>query len=278
MKLYNHVTFKISRLVTQAYSTSFAMATMMFEKEVREAIYNIYGFVRFSDEIVDSFHFFDKEYLLKRFEADTFEAIKSGISTNPVLNSFQITVKKYKIPEDFIRAFLYSMCLDLNKKHYSNISEMQEYIYGSAEVVGLMCLKVFCADDESLYKQLELPARKLGSAFQKVNFLRDLNNDSNNLGRKYFPILVSKDLDESAKKSLIEDIENDFMMAYQGIKRLPGRSKLAVLIAYYYYQGLLRKIQFTPATMILNSRIRISNARKIALLFKASVVYKFKLI
>lgn len=278
MKLFNEISFKTSRLITNKYSTSFSLATRLFDSETREAIYSIYGFVRVADEIVDTFHGYDKAYLLEKFENDYYDAVNLGISTNPVLQSFQTTVKKYDIPHDYVRAFIQSMKADLDVSKYNTREQMNEYVYGSADVVGLMCLKVFCKEDEELFKLLEIPAMKLGSAFQKVNFLRDLKDDTENLGRNYFPELTYTELTENVKLLLIEDIENDFEIALQGIKMLPGRSKLAVLIAYYYYQNLLRKIKTTPARRILNSRIRVSNARKIRTLIKASIYYKLDMV
>ncbi len=278
MKLFNEISFKTSRLITNKYSTSFSLATRLFDSETREAIYSVYGFVRVADEIVDTFHGYDKAYLLEKFENDYYDAVSLGISTNPVLQSFQTTVKKYSIPHDYVRAFMQSMKADLDVSKYNTREQMNEYVYGSADVVGLMCLKVFCKEDDELFKLLEIPAMKLGSAFQKVNFLRDLKDDTENLGRNYFPELTYTELTENVKLLLIEDIENDFEIALQGIKMLPGRSKLAVLIAYYYYQNLLRKIKATPARTILNSRIRVSNARKIRTLIKASIYYKLDLV
>lgn len=278
MKKYHKLSFEISRKITHSYSTSFSMATRMFRREIREAIYSIYGFVRIADEIVDSFHEFNKHYLLEKFENDYYDAYRNNISTNPVLHSFQLTVKKYGISDAHIKAFLKSMKTDLQKADFTSKSEIDDYIYGSADVVGLMCLKVFCNGNDSLFKELEIPAMKLGSAFQKVNFLRDLKADMQELGRRYFPELVQHTLNDNIKLLLIQEIESDFKIAYSGIRRLPGRSKLAVLIAYYYYRRLLVKIKNTTATEILNKRIRVSNPRKIALLFKASVVYKLKLI
>jgi phytoene synthase len=278
MDLYNKLSFSTNKLITKTYSTSFSMASSMFDKETREAIFNIYGFVRIADEIVDTFHNYDKKYLLEKFEQDYYDAIRQGISFNPVLNAFQFTVKKYGIPDEHIKAFLNSMKCDLNIQSYNNESEISEYIYGSADVVGLMCLKVFCNGNTELYKKLETPAMKLGSAFQKVNFLRDINNDIHILGRQYFPLLNNKELDNDVKVTLINDIENDFNIAYVGIKMLPGRSKLAVLIAFYYYKGLLNKIKKTTPNVILNNRIRISDTLKIILLLKALFVYKLKLI
>ena len=278
MKLYNDNSFQVSKLTTRNYSTSFSLATSWFDKNIRDAIYSIYGFVRFADEIVDTFHEFDKKYLLTKFEADYYDAMKYGISLNPVLHSFQITVKKYKIADDHIQAFLSSMKRDLEKKDYYKKSETDEYIYGSADVVGLMCLKVFCNGNDALYNELEFSAMKLGSAFQKVNFLRDLKNDIENLDRRYFPQIDEKTFNNDHKIALINDIEKDFNIAYIGIKKLPGRSKLSVLIAYNYYRNLLIKIKNTQAHQIMETRIRISNARKIGLLVKTLLVYKLRLV
>ncbi|HEX2935424.1 MAG TPA: phytoene/squalene synthase family protein [Bacteroidales bacterium] len=278
MKLFNDVSFKTSKLITNTYSTSFSLATRLFDSETREAIYNIYGFVRVADEIVDTFHGYDKAYLLEKFENDYYDAINLGISINPVLHSFQTTVKKYNIPYEYVRAFMQSMKADLDIDKYTTRAQMNEYVYGSADVVGLMCLKVFCKGNDDLFQQLKVSAMKLGSAFQKVNFLRDLKDDTENLGRNYFPELSYTALTESVKLLLIQDIENDFAVALRGIKMLPGRSKLAVLIAYYYYMNLLRKIKRTPAPSILKSRIRVSNAQKIGTLIKASISYKLDLV
>lgn len=278
MQLYYKTTFKVSKLITQSYSTSFSIATSLFEKEMRDAIYAIYGFVRLADEIVDTFHEHDKKYLLEKFESDYYDAVKQGISLNPVLQSFQQTVKKFSISDEHIQAFLTSMKYDLYKNDYSNKTAADNYIYGSADVVGLMCLKVFCNGDVNLYNELEFPARKLGSAFQKVNFLRDLKNDMENLDRRYFPELQQGMFDEKNKLAIIRDIEKDFNSAFVGIKKLPKRSKLAVLIAYYYYMSLLKKIKKTEANRILESRISISNFKKMLLLLKAIFVYKLRLI
>jgi 15-cis-phytoene synthase len=278
MNLYHQTSYKISKLVTNKYSTSFSFATRLFRPDIREAIYSIYGFVRFADEIVDTFHEFDKEYLLKKFEEDYDDALQKGISLNPVLHSFSQTVKKYEIPDVQVRAFLQSMKTDLLKSSYNSHSEMEDYIYGSADVVGLMCLKVFCNGNQELYNKLEFPAMKLGSAFQKVNFLRDLKNDMEMLHRFYFPEVAKSGLNDDVKHLLIEDIEQDFKTALEGIRQLPNRSRLAVLIAYYYYRILLKKIRRTPTQKILQTRIRVSNPKKILLLLKAMFVYKFRLV
>lgn len=278
IQLYHQTSYKISKLVTNRYSTSFSFATRLFRPDIREAIYSIYGFVRFADEIVDTFHEFDKEYLLKKFEEDYDDALQKGISLNPVLHCFSRTVQKYEIPDVQVRAFLRSMKTDLLKNRYNSHSEMEDYIYGSADVVGLMCLKVFCNGNQELYKKLEFPAMKLGSAFQKVNFLRDLKNDMEMLHRYYFPEVAKSGLNDDVKHLLIEDIEQDFKTALEGIRQLPNRSRLAVLIAYYYYRILLKKIRRTPTQKILQTRIRVSNPKKILLLLKAMFVYKFRLV
>lgn len=273
-KQYQKVSFKTSALTTKSYSTSFSLAVKMLKNEQQSAIYSIYGFVRFADEIVDSFHEYDKASLLEKFEQDYFDAIKHGISLNPILNSFQLTVKKYQIDQEYIEAFLRSMRLDISDKVYNEKDKIDEYIYGSADVVGLMCLKVFCNGNETQFQELKQPAMKLGSAFQKVNFLRDLKNDMEDLGRRYFPTIENLNLNETQKLEAILDIERDFQLALEGIKKLPGRSKLAVLTAYFYYMALLRKIKRTQASKIAQRRIRISNPRKISLLVQAACCYK----
>lgn len=278
IKLYDKVSFLISKQITNQYSTSFSLATRMFDKEEREAIYNIYGFVRVADEIVDTFHEYDKEELLLKFEKDFYESIKSGVSTNPILHSFQFTVRKYEIPQDLIAAFLSSMKNDLTCKDYSNKDEINKYIYGSAEVVGLMCLKVFCKSDNTLFNDLIEPAKKLGSAFQKVNFLRDIKFDNESLGRNYFNSKGVDEFSEGLKLKEVHEVESEFRDALYGIKKLPGRSKLAVMVAYYYYLGLLNKIKRTPSDQLISKRVRLSNLKKLLLLIKASALYKFRVI
>jgi 15-cis-phytoene synthase len=275
---YNKITFGISRLVTRAYSTSFSIAVSNLKPELKEAIHSIYGFVRFADEIVDSFHDFDKKELLEKFENDYYEAIRSGISMNPILNSFQLTVKKYLISDDLIQSFLRSMKIDLVKNGNYTKTEFEEYIYGSAEAVGLMCLKVFVRGDERRYEELKLPAMKLGAAFQKVNFLRDIKNDAETLGREYFPDTDFKKFGNAEKKRLIADIRNDFTESFSGIKKLPDETKIPVLIAYYYFYGLLRRISGTPADQLISRRIRINSFVKIYLLLKAWFMCKLKLV
>lgn len=274
MKLYDHTATKISKIVTTSYSTSFSMATGMLDKKHRDAIYAIYGFVRFTDEIVDTFHEFNKKELLNKFESDLEDALTQGISLNPILHSFQIVVKEYGIPYQYIDAFLTSMKYDLDKKNYENKLEADTYIYGSADVVGLMCLRVFTDGDEVYFNKLKKPAMKLGSAFQKVNFLRDLKNDTEDLGRIYFPNLVNGEFNEASKQIIIKDIEADFREAFEGIKQLPKSTRVAVLSAYYYYLELLLKIKNIPAKEIMISRVRISDSRKISLLIKAKVLCK----
>lgn len=269
LSLYNRVSFETSKLVTKNYSTSFSRAVSFLDIEIRDAIYSIYGFVRLADEIVDTFHDFDKHGLLERFERNYYDALREGISLNPVLNSFQLTVKKYNIDDELIQAFLRSMKLDLSRLEHKSKNETDEYIYGSAEVVGLMCLKVFVNNDDALYRELQDPARKLGAAFQKVNFLRDLKNDTQDLKRQYFHNLDGRNFDEETKTEIILDIENDFDSSICGLKKLPANSRLGVLIAFYYYRNLLRKIRRTPAKRLLERRIRVSDPFKILLLIKA---------
>ncbi|HPJ60458.1 MAG TPA: phytoene/squalene synthase family protein [Bacteroidales bacterium] len=278
LQLYNSLSFDISKLVTKAYSTSFSRSVSFLDREIRDAIYSIYGFVRLADEIVDTFHDFDKHLLIREFEDDFYRSLQDGISLNPVLNSFRLTVKKYGIDDSLIQAFLKSMKLDLQKLEHSTKEETDEYIYGSAEVVGLMCLKVFVNGDEAMYHELENPARKLGSAFQKVNFLRDLKNDTQDLKRQYFHNLAGKDFTEQVKTEIINEIEEDFSSSVGGMKKLPGNARLGVLIAYYYYLSLLRKIRRTPADGLLQKRIRINDSVKLLLLLKALIANRLNII
>lgn len=277
-KLYDDISFRTSKLITKSYSTSFSSAVSFLGSDIRNAIYSIYGFVRLADEIADTFHEYDKEALLQKFERDYYDAIDNGISLNPVLNSFQQTVKKYNIPDDLIQAFLNSMKIDLIKSEHNTIDETDEYIYGSAEVVGLMCLMVFVNGDDVLYNELKAPARRLGAAFQKVNFLRDIRNDTQVLNRKYFHITITHGFDEKVKEEIINDIIGDFDSSLTGLKKLPRSSRLGVLIAYYYYLNLLKKIHRTPADMLLEKRIRVSDRVKLLILGKAIVVSKFNLL
>lgn len=277
-QLFDTVSFKCSKLVTKNYSTSFSLAVYMLSPSIREAIYSIYGFVRFADEIVDSFHGYEKEDLLNDFEKEYYKAHKYGISLNPILNSFQQTVKEYNITDDLVQAFLKSMKLDLVKQNYHSQEEYKDYIYGSADVVGLMCLKVFVKGKEERYNQLKAEAMRLGSAFQKVNFLRDLKDDEVVLNRTYFPGVDLKSFDEHSKKIIIQEIQEDFKVALQGIKKLPIEAKFGVYTAYVYYKKLLHKLEKTPPNKIGTSRIRVSNYLKIGLLAKSFLTYKLKLV
>lgn len=277
-QLFDEVSFKCSKLVTKNYSTSFSLAVYMLSPIIRDAIYSIYGFVRFADEIVDSFHGFDKEELINDFEKEYYKAFDKGISLNPILNSFQSTVRKYNITDDLVQAFLKSMKLDLIKSDYHSKAEYEEYIYGSADVVGLMCLKVFVDGKDQKYEQLKDEAMRLGSAFQKVNFLRDLKDDNLILNRNYFPGVDLNLFDENAKKSIIKEIHDDFDIAYQGILKLPIEAKFGVYMAFVYYKKLLNKLENTPSHEIVNSRIRVSNYTKAGLLAKSFVSYKLKLV
>jgi phytoene/squalene synthetase len=250
----------------------------MLSPIIRDAIYSIYGFVRFADEIVDSFHGFDKEELINDFEKEYYKSCNSGISLNPILNSFQQTVKKYNITDDLIQAFLKSMKLDLVKSDYNSKAEYDEYIYGSADVVGLMCLKVFVAGKDHKYEQLKDEAMRLGSAFQKVNFLRDLKDDNLVLNRNYFPGVDLNSFDENAKRMIIKEIQDDFDVAYQGILKLPIEAKFGVYTAFVYYKKLLKKLENTPCHEIGNARIRVSNYTKAGLLAQSFVTYKLRLV
>jgi phytoene synthase len=277
-QLFDDVSFKCSKLVTKSYSTSFSLAVYMLSPSIRDAIYSIYGFVRFADEIVDSFHGYDKEVLIDDFEKEYYKAYADGLSLNPILNSFQQTVKEYNITDDMIQSFLKSMKLDLVKSDYNSQEEYEEYIYGSADVVGLMCLKVFVSGQENKYEELKSEAMRLGSAFQKVNFLRDLKDDNLLLNRNYFPGVDLKSFDENAKTAIINEIEEDFRIAYQGIVKLPMEAKFGVYTAFVYYKKLLTKLKNTPYHEIGTSRIRVSNYTKAGLLAQSFVTYKLRLV
>jgi 15-cis-phytoene synthase len=260
-KLYDEVSIKCSKMTTRSYSTSFSMGIKFLNKEFREPIYSIYGFVRFADEIVDTFHDFDKKYLLKKFRQDTFEAIADKISLNPILNSFQKVVNDYKIPTELVDTFLDSMEMDLNRNNYDD-QGYEKYILGSAEVVGLMCLRVFVRGSDEIYKHLEYHAMKLGSAFQKINFLRDMNSDYCALGRVYFPGVDMKNFNSVSKKLIEVDIEKDFSIGYEGIKMLPKEARFGVYVAYKYYYGLFKKIKRLSPEHIMKQRVRIPNKKK----------------
>jgi len=278
MELFHDTSLKTSAIVTKNYSNSFYLSTLLLDKRVKTAIHSIYGFVRFADEIVDTFHGYDKAYLLQKFETDMHEAIENKISLNPILNSFQWAVNEYGIPMAYIDAFMNSMRMDLTKKEYLTNAETSDYIYGSANVVGLMCLKVFCKENTKLFGELVHSAEMLGSAFQKVNFLRDLQADIELLERSYFPQFDKNKFDENLKLQLIAEIEQEFDIALEGIKRLPGRSKLAVYTAYNYYRKLLIKIKHSEASSILKERIRISNVRKLSIMAQSAIEYKLNMI
>ena len=275
---YDIVSYDCSKLVTQRYSTSFSLGTRLLSNSIRVHIYNIYGFVRFADEIVDSFHEFNKVDLLNRFEEDLMHSILNKISLNPILNSFQFTVNEKKIDIELIKAFLKSMRMDLTKNNYKTKKEYDEYIYGSADVVGLMCLKVFVDGDNSKYEKLKPYAMSLGSAFQKVNFLRDLNADFKNLDRTYFPNLNLSSFDESSKVNIINEIEKDFNNALKGIFMLPESSRLGVYTAYKYYRKLLIKLKNTPSIKIQSARIRVPNYQKMGVLAQSFVKFHLNLL
>lgn len=276
-QLFDNVSIRCSRLTTRMYSTSFSFGIRCLEKDLRDPIYAIYGFVRFADEIVDSFHGYDKKNLLERFRMETYQAIEEGISLNPILNSFQATVNQFGIELKVINQFLSSMEMDLSLRRHDQQS-FENYVLGSAEVVGLMCLKVFCRKDENLYQQLTPYAMRLGAAFQKINFLRDLNADYIGLGRTYFPGMNFDQFDERAKQEIEAQIAEDFHEGYLGIKKLPRTSRLGVYVAYVYYRALFKKIKNTPSEHVLHERIRIPNRQKAGLLAYSYVKHQLNLI
>jgi 15-cis-phytoene synthase len=276
VSLYNSTSFNISKVVTTAYSTSFSLGIKVFSKEFRDPVYAIYAFVRLADEIVDSFHDYDKRVLLEKFRKETFASIEEGISTNPVIHAFQQTVNKYNIDHSLITAFLDSMEKDLTSTLYDK-GNFDSYIYGSAEVVGLMCLYVFCSGDKTQYEELYPAAKSLGAAFQKVNFLRDIKDDLEERGRIYLPGVEGEySFDDEIKKRLEDDVEADFNEAFRGIMRLPAGVKLGVYSAYLYYYVLFRKIRRLSIHDLLKGRVRISNFTKTALLIKS--YFKIKLL
>ena len=276
--IFDNVSYDCSKTVTKTYSTSFSLATKMLSKSIRQDIYNIYGFVRFADEIVDSFHAYDKKDLFNKFEYDLELALDNKISLNPILNAFQHTYHNYNIDKSLVDSFMNSMRMDLHKSAYLTDEEYKAYIYGSADVVGLMCLKVFVKGDEDKYNDLKDTAMALGSAFQKVNFLRDLKADHDELNRTYFPNTDLANLDENTKQFIIDDIENDFAKGLEGIKKLPIEAKFGVFMAYRYYKQLLKKLKRTPALDIKNSRIRVPNYKKIELLARSYVKFQLNLL
>ena len=277
-KLFDQVSESCSKVVTESYSTSFTLATKMLDSSIRQDIYNIYGFVRFADEIVDSFHDFDKKDLLNLFELDLKKSIKDKISLNPILNSFQKTFNKYEIDYELVNSFLKSMKFDLNKKQYLNKKEFDEYVYGSADVVGLMCLKVFVKGNQKQYNELKPYAMSLGSAFQKVNFLRDLKADHDGLNRSYFPNLNIEEFDEKSKKLILNEINNDFSHALKGIFLLPSSARFGVYTAYKYYLKLLKKLRNTNPLKIKSTRIRVPNYQKINVLARSYVRYRLNIL
>ncbi len=265
MELYNDVSFDVSKSVTEKYSTSFGSSTKLFPNNMRPYIYAIYGLVRIADEVVDTYRGKDVEIIIETLEKDVYEAIKRGYSTNPVIQSFVITARGYGIDKKLIKPFFKSMKMDLSPTLYTP-SLYDEYIYGSAEVVGLMCLKVFCDNDAALYARLEKGASALGAAYQKVNFLRDIAADYNELGRLYFPGTTFETFNEKAKEKIVKDIEKDFALAHKAIPKLPESSQKAVALSYAYYSELLKKIKKTPAETLKKKRIRINNVRKALLM------------
>lgn len=276
--IFDNVSNDCSKTVTKTYSTSFSLATKMLSASIRQDIYNIYGFVRFADEIVDSFHEFDKKELFEKFEGDLEHALSNKISLNPILNAFQHTFHRYKIDKSLVDSFMNSMRMDLHKSKYLTEEEYKAYIYGSADVVGLMCLKVFVKGDEEKFNELKDTAMALGSAFQKVNFLRDLKADHEDLNRTYFPNTDLTKLDEASKQDIIDDIENDFTEGLEGIKKLPMEAKFGVFMAYRYYRQLLKKLKRTPALDIKNARVRVPNYKKIELLTRSYVKFQLNLL
>ena len=275
--LFDDASYRCGQVITNTYSTSFSLAIRFLHKDFEKPIHGLYGFVRLADEIVDSFHAFPKKALLDRFKEDTYRALDEGISLNPVLNAFQATVRQYAIDRGLVDTFLHSMEMDLDRTVYDQ-HRFEEYILGSAEVVGLMCLKVFCEGNEEQYEALKAPAMKLGSAFQKINFLRDMKTDYEALGRSYFPGLEVRQFDEETKKRIEADIRSDFEAGYEGILQLPKKARFGVYLAYLYYNALLQKISGMHSTAILSERIGISNQRKAALLFGGYVRHSFNLI
>ncbi len=276
-RLFDEVSKECSKIVTKKYSTSFSLGILFLDKQMRGPIYSSYGFVRFADEIVDTFHDYDKNKLLKCFEEDTFAAIENKISMNPILNSFQETVHRYKISGKWVKAFLESMKTDLHKKDFCTES-YEKYIYGSAEVVGLMCLHVFTEGNEKLFEHLRPFAMRLGAAFQKVNFLRDIKADNETLGRIYFPGLDLNNFSSADKKNIEKGIDIDFAEALKGIRQLPVSSRKGVYLAYRYYSTLFNKIKKLPPANMMNGRIKVANFQKIILMAKSNLDHRLNII
>jgi phytoene/squalene synthetase len=273
--LFDRFSSRVSKIITESYSTSFSLGILYIDRKLRNHIYAIYGFVRTADEIVDSFEGFDKKSLLEKFQSDTWEALENRISVNPILNSFQYTVHRYQIDYELIELFFQSMEMDLQRLDY-NLKTYEQYILGSAEVVGLMCLHVFTERNKKAYNELKPYAMKLGSAFQKVNFLRDLKDDFQILGRSYFPNIDIMEFSRQAKKEIEDDIEQDFQMALPGIKMLPLSSRTGVYLAYVYYLSLFKKIKRLPVQRLLTERVRINNGKKIGLMFNSLFAFTLK--
>jgi len=275
--IFDNTSYEASKLITKRYSTSFSLGIQLFDSSIRPAIYAIYGFVRYADEIVDTFLNYPQEILLDEFEQEYHKAIERKISLNPILNSFQEVVLKYDL-QDYVLSFLKSMRQDLHQTVYNTQKEYEEYIYGSADVVGLMCLRIFVNNNEEKFKELKPYAMKLGSAFQKVNFLRDLKDDLEGLERSYFPNLSSLPMNKQTKEEIIADIQNDFKEALIGIQKLPMESKMGVYLAYKYYLKLLNKLKKTTSEQIMSKRIRVSNPTKILILMRAYTKYSLRLV
>lgn len=265
-------------LITKKYSTSFSIAVKLLAPNIRQAIYSIYGFVRVADEIVDSFQDYEQEILLDRFEQEYAFALQHGISSNPIINAFQLAKSKYNIDDELVQSFLNSMRADLTKQDYASQEEVNAYIYGSADVVGLMCLKVFVNGDQAEFERLKSPAMKLGTAFQKVNFLRDFQHDLKELNRSYFPNVDSNNLSSEQKDFIVREIRQDFAEAYQGITQLPKEAKFGVYVAYKYYMQLLRKVDRASASELQEKRIRVSNWTKTYLLLNSYMRFKTNLL
>lgn len=273
---FDAVSKRCSKLTTNFYSTSFSLGIKFLKQDLHEPIYSIYGFVRFADEIVDSFHDFDKKLLLKDFRQETYKAIEQGISLNPILNSFQHVVNQYSIERELIDTFLASMAMDLDKNEYRSPEELKTYVLGSAEVVGLMCLRVFTNGNQQAFEDLKYPAMQLGSAFQKINFLRDLQADYQKLGRSYFPDADMDNFDLDTKRKIEREIDEEFRNGLDGLKRLPQSSRFGVYVAYVYFYALFEKIRNTPPTRILEERIRIPNLKKFFLLVSSYFSYNLR--
>lgn len=276
-QLFDNLSVRVSKMTTKTYSTSFSLGIYFLNNRLRNAVYSVYGFVRLADEIVDSFEGFDRKFLLEKFKEESFQSIEWGISVNPILNSFQQAVRTYSIDKELIKTFFKSMEMDLQKVDYTD-EKYKQYILGSAEVVGLMCLQIFTEGDKKMYDELKPFAMKLGAAFQKVNFLRDIKDDYQLLGRTYFPNVDMNEFNGSAKKQIEEEIEQDFRIALAGIKKLPRSSKGGVYLAYVYYLSLFNKIRKLPPHQILKQRVRINNSKKFSLMLNSLIINKMNLV